>query len=291
MQLNNLKTFITIVEYKNISKAANILFVSQSALSQQIKQMEKELGFNLIVHSRKSEITLTSYGQLFYDFAIKTIKDYDDFKHQCHLIQNDDYIHIRFGSDKRDNPNLPRETIYQYTKNNPNIKLDVHSITQEYLYQELYKDKVDIIYCPQPERLTPEYTFHKLKDDFFIGVVMPKHPLANKEVLTLEDLTMYRIALPKFRQYKAWNEFKQEVLEFNPSADIINYTSLVFPSYENRECIQITQGSYLPNYTRMKAIPIQTKTKLTMGFISNNKYPDELDSFIKLNQKLDKEKR
>ncbi len=65
MELNRLLTFVTLVETGSYTETANRLFVTQSAISQQIKLLQEELGKNLITKIN-NKMTLTPEGEAFY---------------------------------------------------------------------------------------------------------------------------------------------------------------------------------------------------------------------------------
>lgn len=71
MNFSDIKNFLEIVRSGSINKAAENLYISQPALSQQLKALEKELGADLIVRSRGSRVLkLTPNGERFFEYAI-----------------------------------------------------------------------------------------------------------------------------------------------------------------------------------------------------------------------------
>ena len=70
MNFSQMQYALAVARYKNFSKAAESLFLSQPALSQQIKRLEKELGFALFARMAQG-VTLTPEGQAFFDSACK----------------------------------------------------------------------------------------------------------------------------------------------------------------------------------------------------------------------------
>lgn len=70
MELSYIKEFIVLAEYKNFSKAAEELYISQPTLSKHIQAMERELGGKLFNRSTHG-VSLTEFGELFLPFAIR----------------------------------------------------------------------------------------------------------------------------------------------------------------------------------------------------------------------------
>ena len=76
----------SIVEkYKNITKTANTLFISQPALTARIKQIENELDVKLLQRSNKG-VSFTSYGEYTAQFAIQHLKEFNNFKQNLHTF-------------------------------------------------------------------------------------------------------------------------------------------------------------------------------------------------------------
>ena len=72
MNIDKLQTFKTLCETMSFTKTAEELYTSQPNVTKQIKSLEEELGYPLIVRTHKS-FTLTEYGKLFYETAKKVV--------------------------------------------------------------------------------------------------------------------------------------------------------------------------------------------------------------------------
>ena len=70
MELRQLKYFVKSAEYLNFSVAAKHLYITQSTLSQQIKQLEFELGFELFLRNSR-HISLTEAGEEFLPLHVR----------------------------------------------------------------------------------------------------------------------------------------------------------------------------------------------------------------------------
>lgn len=74
--LRQLKYFQSVVRLGSFSEAATEHFISQSAISQQVQALERELGFSLIERKKRS-FSLTSAGEYFYQKSIPLTADYE----------------------------------------------------------------------------------------------------------------------------------------------------------------------------------------------------------------------
>ena len=77
MQIEKLRNFIDLAESRSFSRTAEKAFLSQSAVSQQLAALEKELGVKLVERSRKGRVSLTPAGEVFYEGCRKTVYEYD----------------------------------------------------------------------------------------------------------------------------------------------------------------------------------------------------------------------
>jgi LysR family nitrogen assimilation transcriptional regulator len=77
MELRQLRYFVAIVDHGSLSRAALVLHVAQPALTQQLRQLEDELGAQLL-HRSAQGVTSTDAGRLFYQHALAILKQVAD---------------------------------------------------------------------------------------------------------------------------------------------------------------------------------------------------------------------
>jgi DNA-binding transcriptional LysR family regulator len=79
MNINEVETFLTIIRLKNIRKASEVLFISQSAASQRLIMLEKKIGYSLIERKKGfKEVELTVYGKTFLPLAERWLELYQE---------------------------------------------------------------------------------------------------------------------------------------------------------------------------------------------------------------------
>ncbi|MEQ3363608.1 LysR family transcriptional regulator [Raoultibacter massiliensis] len=93
VNLPQLREFVTFAKYLNISKAADVLFTSQSNLSKHLKQLEGDLGFNLTC-KKGNRIYLTDEGSHFLSGIQSVLCDYDQLVEECQLIQKNEFAKL-----------------------------------------------------------------------------------------------------------------------------------------------------------------------------------------------------
>jgi LysR family nitrogen assimilation transcriptional regulator len=77
MELRQLRYFVSIVDHGSLSRAALVLHVAQPALTQQLRQLEEELGAQLL-HRSAHGVTSTDAGKVFYEHAQAILKQVAD---------------------------------------------------------------------------------------------------------------------------------------------------------------------------------------------------------------------
>ena len=86
MDLEELKTLITLAECKNFTKAAKLQHVVQSTVSNRIRSLEEQTGVQLVVRD-KAGIKLTTEGEVFLDYAKRIQELNDSAFHEIHLLK------------------------------------------------------------------------------------------------------------------------------------------------------------------------------------------------------------
>lgn len=76
MEFRQLRYFVKVAQLCSFSEASKALFISQSTLSQQIKQLEDELGVELLVRDSR-HVALSDYGEQYLPYAKQVLKDVD----------------------------------------------------------------------------------------------------------------------------------------------------------------------------------------------------------------------
>lgn len=194
MELRQLKYFVKSAEYLNFSVAAKHLYITQSTLSQQIKQLEFELGFELFLRNSR-HISLTEAGEEFLPFARKTIIDAEDGVQRLHDLQ-----HVKTGTLKvgvtYSLSTVLTEGVISFMKAFPGIKLEIYYKTVDELLGLLKEHKVDFILSYKPLIEAPEIESMPLFENALALVVSKEHRLAGNKKIKLQDIQDCQLVLP-----------------------------------------------------------------------------------------------
>lgn len=97
MDIRQLRYFQTIIEEKQITKAARVLHIAQPALSLQLKQLEEELGVTLIIREGKQWL-VTEAGQILYERCKQLLQSIDTIKGELSEIKKGIAGTVRIGT-------------------------------------------------------------------------------------------------------------------------------------------------------------------------------------------------
>lgn len=198
MQTQQLRYFLEVASTLNITKAARNLYISQSSLSQQIINLEKELDLPLLVRHSKS-VTLTDAGEQFAQHATRIVNGMEqlsELMNRYSMLQEGTLrIGVLFIAGYLD---LYR-VLALYKERHPglNYKLTVGG-SVELLNQLLNRSiHAGFIICYE-NRLQQhdELFYHKIVDDYYTVAVSKRNPLSKKKKLKMEDLKNEPIIMP-----------------------------------------------------------------------------------------------
>ena len=160
MELRNLTTFTKIAQTKNFTKAAAQLGYSQSAISSQIQQLEKELGVPVFDRIGKT-VSLTQAGEILYQYAnaMLTLEQnaIDSIRNQVTLAGE-----LRIAIEESLSISFLPDILHHYRSQYPNVDLIVTAADSRQMFHMLKENEIDMIYTldrinTQPGLIVPRY--------------------------------------------------------------------------------------------------------------------------------------
>ena len=232
MEIRLLRYFLAVAQEESISKAADILHITQPTLSRQLMDLEKELNTKLLIRGKRNKkITLTEDGKLLKSRAQEIIeltnKTESEFLFGDKNISGDIFI----GGGETDAIRVIARTIKRLSLEYPNIKYHFYSGNGEDVTEKLNKGLLDFGVFIEPID-KKEYGFIQLPQNDTWGILMRKDSdLAKKEFIEPEDL----INIPLFssRQYlvknliSGWLGFDFEKLNIIGSYNLLYNASVM----------------------------------------------------------------
>lgn len=195
MELRQLKYFKEACERQNFSEAARILHISQSTLSQQIKQLEEELDVLLFDRIGK-RIVPTEAGQAFLPYAARAIYDAEDGKQIIRDLKGIETGVLHIGVTYSMSP-LLIAALQLFNRAYPKIKVEITFATSEELLKQLDGSGLDFVLSFKPEDLTDDFETIPLFSSRLQFIVRSSHPLAGLSSITLKRLSETPLILPE----------------------------------------------------------------------------------------------
>ena len=194
MELRQLKYFITSADTLNFTEAARQCFITQSTLSQQIKQLETELGVQLFERIGK-RVFLTETGRDFLPYARQTVADADygvqRIKDMEDLKTGRLCIGTTFGLSA-----LITDAIARFSEQYPEVHLEVMFLKQDELIEAVRERKVDFALTFEMMEKDDLLTEQPVKTYHLCAIVSDQNPLAQQATVSLRQLANYNICTP-----------------------------------------------------------------------------------------------
>lgn len=203
MEVRVLRYFLAVAREESITKAAELLHITQPTLSRQLAQMEEEVGVRLFDRGSR-KIVLTNEGILLRRRAEEIVALVD--KTEQELSQQEKLIDgkIVIGSGEMAAVQLLPDIFASFSQKYPLVCYDLFTATADLVREQMDKGLVDLGLLLEPIDME-KYDFIRMPvQERWVALMRPDDPLAAKEVLTVRDLSDKPLILP--RRMKVQNE-------------------------------------------------------------------------------------
>ncbi|MBT2733788.1 LysR family transcriptional regulator [Bacillus sp. ISL-7] len=185
MSLSKYEVFNTVVESGNLTKAADVLNLTQAAVSYSIANLESELGFTLLIRSR-SGITLTSNGERILKY-IRTILHWDEkMKQEVASINGLEVGTVRIGAFTSVCIQWLPKCIKHFKEEHPFIEIKIFQGDYEDVDMWITNGVIDFGFITLPSLKSFETI--PLKKDRILCIIPNNHPVSNQEKIGIEQL-------------------------------------------------------------------------------------------------------
>lgn len=215
MEFRVLQYFLTVAREESISRAAEIIHVTQPTLSRQIAQLEEELGAPLFVRGKKT--TLTEAGVMLrkkaedIEFLMDTIKT--DFRTRTDVVGE-----IRIGSGIYAGSNAFLEKLPAFMARYPKVTFDIYTASADLLKERLERGLLDFAIMQEPIEIG-NADFIRLPERDVWGFLMAADaPLADTAGISRKDLKGHHLMASRRAPVQA--EFKNWLGEELPKFDV-----------------------------------------------------------------------
>ncbi len=183
MELRHLRYFVVVAEELNITRAAQRLQMAQPPLSQQIHQLEEDLGVTLF-HRRNRRIELTDAGQIFLEEARRTLAQAEHARRMAQRAQRSEIGRIVIGFVSETTYDLLPAMLQAYRARFPQVEVILREMTTTQQVQALQKGRIHfgVLRPPVPES---DLNLHIIRREPFVIVLPASSDFASDETLAL----------------------------------------------------------------------------------------------------------
>lgn len=185
--LRQIKYFQAVVRNNSFSEAAEECSISQSAISQQVQTLERELGFQLLERKNR-KFTLTKAGEYFYQKSLVLMADYERIRSESAKIARGNAALLRIGFLRGYSGTEFHEAMAAFSAKYPDVEVQVQQGNHEELYQMLRTEQVDLVLNDQRRAFSDEYVNLILTSGNCCVEVSARSSLADLDSVTTQEL-------------------------------------------------------------------------------------------------------
>lgn len=267
MELRQLKYFATVADTLNFSEASRKLYITQSTLSQQIKQLEAELNSTLFIRSSHS-VSLTEAGRELLPLALRTLHNAEACMTHIKELNDLKCGTLDIGVTHTFSPILT-ETLLTFMKQYPMVKLNIYYRPMAELTEMLMHHDIDFMLAFRPTSLSPQVETHILFQSCLAAIVNENHPLSSHERVAFDELLRYDIALPS-KGLQARNALEEIAASFIPRMRVrieMNEVNILLKMVRDTQLVTILSEATIHNISGVKAIPIDAEHARMSGCV------------------------
>lgn len=244
IMFQQMQYFISIVQNHSFTKAAVECNISQSAISQQMKELEGNLGVKLLDRRGRS-FEVTEAGQYFYTHSQDILEDIDQLvKNTVSIVKNDE-MELKVGYLRSFGTSEFLQTVSKFTQEFPKVKIKITSGTHEGLYDLLRAGQIDLNFSDQRRALSNEYENKFLTDSEFMVAVNKSLPVETKKIDVKELSDIPCILILDDDQQDGDEDYYREVLG-------VKSKFILAKNYDEAQMLIATNQGYLIINCRMQ---------------------------------------
>ena len=271
MEWQQLIGFYHTAKLGSFTKAAEVTFRTQSALSQQIKALEEELACQLLERIGKRKLRLTEAGERFLRFCAAILAQYACLQEELDEIKGLQKGRLTIAAPFTTLYHLFRDILKNYLAQFPQVQLSVLDRSQQSVIDLVKTGEVDLGMAL--ESIAPKDLIRRRWQPVEMVLMTPlAHPLLSRQRVTMREIAKYPLILPpKNLKYPGRRTLEEAIRKQGLDPHIIMESSNVELS-----SLYVEMGLGLSFATIVKNLPVPGKRKLAFISLSHYFKPDYL---------------
>lgn len=229
VNLDLYRIFYVVAKNGSISSAADILFISQPAISFQIKKLEEQLGVSLFIRT-KHGVLLTDEGKVLFEYVKNGIDSFTNGENAISNLKNLDSGIIRIGASTTVCRHIVMPYLEKFHELYPNIEIQIVNNLTCNLLKELRIGNLEVLFLNMPMKECKDLKIISLTDvqDIFVGN-KKYYDLTNGK-LNITDLNSYPLIfqkLPSNTRTYLDNYLKDNNIDLKPQLEVVSYNLIM----------------------------------------------------------------
>lgn len=187
MLLRQLEYFCAVCTHGSFTQAAEELFVSQSAISQQVKALEAELGVELL-HRKGRSFTVTPAGQILFRKGADILSQLDDLRFEVEGIANGYATSLTVGYLNRYDGWEVQAAVAAFAARHPHIEINARGGSHDELYSMVMSGEADLVFNDQRRELSEDVVNLHLMTGYGYVEISEVDPLSARDAVSVRDL-------------------------------------------------------------------------------------------------------
>lgn len=234
MNLELYRIFYVVAETKNITRASEILNISQPAVTKHIKNLEDQLGTPLFIRTKKG-VVLNEYGKKIFLNVKQALTLLDESEKEIGKYKTMDKGTIKIGISTTLTKKYLLKYLEKFRTKYPNIIVDIYTDPTKELINKLKNGNIDLIISKFPQVIDHDLEYIKLGETKYIFVANKNYSSLINRKVKVEELKDYPVILQKspsnsrmsVENYFKENNFKLEpIMNIASSSLVIDFTQL-----------------------------------------------------------------
>ena len=292
MYNHQLDAFVKVTELGSFNKAAEAMFISSTAVIQQVNLLEASCGFALFARSHRG-VKLTAAGTSFFEDAKTIIRLSEDALNEARQLADAAETTVRVGTALLFKCRMIPDIWAKVSERCPELKIELISMKEKLggeasiAESGLNYDMKEGVFCTISQK--GRCGFLELMRTPVCCAVSKNHRLAGFQHLTLDDLNGEYLVMPIPNVSQELDDFRAEVKRRYPTVQIIDsdyYGVDTFTMCELNPYVLITQPVYSDIHTNLVSIPLETDYTLPYGLVYSLNPSPAVKKFIQAAEKI-----
>lgn len=215
MNLAAFEAFIKVMETGSISMAADLLFITQPAVTKRIHSLEDYFGVKLFESAGRG-VQATHAAHSLLPKVKNWLNELGDIHHTLSHQQGQVQGKLKIGTSHHIGLHHLPSHLRDYVQTFPNVTLDVHFVDSEQAHEKVLAGDLELAFLTLPPQGDDRLNYVTIWNDPLVFVAAPFHPLAQQHNLSLQDLIEYPSLLPATQTYTSQitlAEFEKQALK------------------------------------------------------------------------------